>query len=272
MFATTVAVALFHPSHAGQVQTTRTIPTVNSLAQFAVVELFTSEGCSSCPPADRLAGQLAQRAEEKRQPIYILSFHVDYWDYLGWKDPFSDAAYSRRQKQYARAIQSRQIYTPQAIVNGTTAFVGSDAQRLKATINHALKQKADASLTVTIEPVAKEPVTQNKRRSEDRISVTYEVIGQSQDAVLNLAVVERGLTKKVTRGENQGRTLSHHNVVRLLSTVDLDTNGRGHQRIDLPTGVKRANASIIAYVQDSTTMAIQAATRVNLTPVTRVRR
>src|SRR5882757_10188754 len=92
---------------------------------FAVVELFTSEGCSSCPSADALVA--AVQKENKDQPVYILAFHVDYWDRLGWKDAFSDAAYSDRQRAYASWLRLSSIYTPQVVVNGRKEFVGSDA-------------------------------------------------------------------------------------------------------------------------------------------------
>ena len=94
---------------------------------FAVVELFTSEGCSSCPPAEALLNQIHPRAAKSGQRIYTLAFHVDYWDRLGWKDPFSEAAYSQRQNSYANGFGEDRIYTPQMIVNGRGGFVGSDA-------------------------------------------------------------------------------------------------------------------------------------------------
>src|SRR3954452_5453128 len=90
---------------------------------FAVIELFTSEGCSSCPPADELVSRLLS---ENKQNIYILSFHVDYWNRLGWKDSFSDPAFSARQKQYANYLSLDGVYTPQIVVNGEHQFVGSD--------------------------------------------------------------------------------------------------------------------------------------------------
>src|ERR1700755_2161390 len=98
----------------------------------AVGELFTSEGCSSCPPADALVA--AVQKEEKDQPVYILAFHVDYWDRLGWKDAFSSADYTARQKQYAQWLKLPQYYTPQAVINGTTECVGSEEANLRNAI------------------------------------------------------------------------------------------------------------------------------------------
>src|SRR5476649_2001101 len=91
---------------------------------FAVIELFTSEGCSSCPPADALVAKVQKESADK--PVYILAFHVDYWNRLGWKDAFSSAEYSYRQSQYARWLKLSSVYTPQIVVNGHTEFVGSE--------------------------------------------------------------------------------------------------------------------------------------------------
>ena len=105
---------------------------------FAVVELFTSEGCSSCPPADALVAKVQKESAGK--PVYILAYHVDYWNRLGWKDAFSDAAYSARQKQYSHWIKGAEIYTPQAVINGRKEFVGSQEGTLRSTIKADLTE------------------------------------------------------------------------------------------------------------------------------------
>src|ERR1700739_857201 len=97
---------------------------------FAVVELFTSEGCSSCPPADQLVARIQQ--EDQDQPVYILAFHVDYWDRQGWKDGFSDSRYTQRQRRYATWLNLESIYTPQIVVNGRKEFVGSQEGTLRS--------------------------------------------------------------------------------------------------------------------------------------------
>src|SRR5258705_10125837 len=102
---------------------------------FALVELFTSEGCSSCPPADEAVGRL----NGWKKNVYILSFHVDYWNYLGWKDLFSSSAYSNRQQNYGNLFHLSSIYTPQIVVNGSVQFVGNDEARLRSTIENDLK-------------------------------------------------------------------------------------------------------------------------------------
>jgi hypothetical protein len=105
---------------------------------FAVVELFTSEGCSSCPPADEAVADIARQYKNN---VFILAYHVDYWNYLGWKDMFSNSAYSNRQKQYASLLNVSSVYTPQIIVNGKTEFVGSDKIKLEQTISKELNSQ-----------------------------------------------------------------------------------------------------------------------------------
>src|SRR5579872_2704486 len=114
---------------------------------FAVVELFTSEGCSSCPPADALVARVQK--EDKDAPVYILAYHVDYWDRLGWKDAFSEAAYSDRQRRYASWLKLSGIYTPQIVVNGRTEFVGSQAGSLASAIHSGLQQQGNTSLSLS---------------------------------------------------------------------------------------------------------------------------
>src|ERR1700730_14813133 len=113
---------------------------------FAVVELFTSEGCSSCPPADELVARIQK--ENNDQPVYILAFHVDYWNNLGWKDSFSSSAFSKRQNQYADWLNLRSVYTPQVILNGRKEFVGSDEGLLRNAIKAGLQKVSPAQVTL----------------------------------------------------------------------------------------------------------------------------
>ena len=190
---------------------------------FAVVELFTSEGCSSCPPADTLLNELA------RQPqVFALAFHVDYWNYLGWADPFSQAQFTDRQRAYGR-----ETYTPQMIVNGTEVFVGSDRTKAKRAIEAALKR----------------PTVVELKLRWDNQAIAYEVTGAPKDVVLHLALLESGITQKVSRGENAGRTLRHDNVVRVFETVRLDQRLTGAISLKLPANLKGENVSVIGFVQ-----------------------
>ena len=115
---------------------------------FALVELFTSEGCSSCPPADRLLGRIAEEASRSGQNVLPLAFHVDYWDYLGWTDRFARPEFGHRQRWYAAAARADGVFTPQIVVNGVAAFAGSDERRARAAIAEALARTPAASLVV----------------------------------------------------------------------------------------------------------------------------
>ena len=186
---------------------------------FAVVELFTSEGCSSCPPADALLAEILKDAGKDGRRVFGLAFHVDYWNRLGWTDPYSAPAFSRRQQSYAQAFKNDQVYTPQMIVNGTEEFVGSDRQRSCAAIDAALKRGGRAQVKLQ----------QEKPNAPGSLALTYAVAGAARGAVLNVAVVERNVISAVARGENGGRTLRHENVVRAFQTVRLECRREGQR-------------------------------------------
>ena len=169
----------------------------------AVIELFTSQGCSSCPPADRLVSEIVNEAMEKDQKVYALSFHVDYWDRLGWKDPYSSVKYTNRQKAYSRSFNWSTIYTPQMIVNGQVHFTGSKR-------NTALKE-IDKALTLGTSNLIE---LSTQFLDQNQILVSYKIAGElPAKSVLNVALVERSITTQVKRGENGGRTLHQDNVV-----------------------------------------------------------
>jgi hypothetical protein len=165
----------------------------------AVLELFTSQGCSSCPPADKLIGQYADRDD-----ILALSFNVDYWDYLGWKDTLASPENSDRQRAYASARGDRQVYTPQIVVNGREHVVGSN----KAAIDAALKR--DSGLAVNIGLTEK----------EDAITLT---IGSDETipdrATLWLVFYQSEVSVPIDRGENTGKTVTYYNVVKKLRPI-----------------------------------------------------
>lgn len=223
-------------------------------AGFAVVELFTSEGCSSCPPADRLLGEIIKESRIKNQPIYGLAFHVDYWDYIGWQDPYASSEFSDRQRRYAQAFGSSRIYTPQMVVNGRKEFVGSNARKASSAIESALERPPVVTMKIALSDV---------RTNDNSVSFAYEIPPAPEDAVINFAVVERHLAQDVRRGENRGRTLQHENVVRAFRTVAAgklsDTLS-----LDLPAGVQLENSSLIAYVQHNRTMEVLGAIGVDL--------
>lgn len=214
---------------------------------FAVVELFTSEGCSSCPPADQLVARI--KRESKDQPVYILAFHVDYWNRLGWKDSFSDAGYTRRQNQYATWLNLQSIYTPQIVVNGSKEFVGSDEPALRKAINGDLEETSPALLTLS-----------DIKTGQGRVDWQYQTQNTGNNISLLVAIVQRTATTAVRAGENGGQTLSHVQIVRNITSSGLKANGSGGGSISLPKGVSPGDEELIAFLQNNDNGHIIAAT------------
>ena len=180
---------------------------------FVVVELFTSEGCSSCPPADNVLADLAAQNAVDGVQIIPLGMHVDYWNYLGWGDRFSSPQFSDRQQQYARIFDSNEVYTPQMIVDGTEQFVGSDRQKAIAAIANAAA-KAKGTIAIKLAPDSKDGNSVVGKISVDGIHRNRDV---AVDVLL--AITEDDLSSDVPRGENAGQTLHHTAVVRTLRRV-----------------------------------------------------
>ncbi|BAU52212.1 DUF1223 domain-containing protein [Mucilaginibacter gotjawali] len=221
---------------------------------FAVIELFTSEGCSSCPPADALVAKIAK--EDKDMPVYILAYHVDYWNRLGWKDAFSSADFSKRQNEYASYLHLRQIYTPQIIVNGKTEFVGSEEGTLRSAIKTNLQVASPAQLSLGISAVEKGQAT-----------IKYSADGTDSNTVLLIAVLQKNAQTKVERGENVGRTLSHVQIVRKLQKVALNSK-TGTVNVSLPNGYDASGWELVGLLQNTSTGAITGAAKIKGTSAT----
>ncbi|HET6249143.1 MAG TPA: DUF1223 domain-containing protein [Tepidisphaeraceae bacterium] len=231
---------------AGETATTR--PAV-------VVELFSSEGCSSCPAADAVLSDLAVPGAVEGIEVIPLEIHVDYWNHLGWADPFSSSAFSSRQERYARILQRDQVYTPQMIVDGSDEFVGSDAKKARDAIKRAAAVRK-AAISLDIAPVAADAKT-----AECRISVADPA---SAGGKVLLAVTEDGLTTDVPRGENAGSKLHHSAVVRSLAEVASIKAGDAapfavKATVELKPSWRRDHLKVVVFVQDPKTGHILAA-------------
>ena len=205
-----------------------------------LVELFTSEGCSSCPPADTLLQELQKDQPISGAHIIALGEHVDYWDRNGWKDPYSSAAFSARQSEYAQSFKNNQVYTPQMVVDGKAEFVGSDRNAAQAAISHATKLP---KVTVTI------------TQTGDSVSVSVAALPKgTRTSDVYAAVAENNLTSSVRRGENAGRRLTHTAVARQLVRLGTISAGKPFESAFHPkaTGAKNEQ-SIIAFVQEQGT-------------------
>jgi len=214
---------------------------------FAVVELFTSEGCSSCPPADELVAKIEK--ESQGQPVYILAYHVDYWNRLGWKDVFSSADFSKRQNDYARYLKLGSIYTPQIVVNGKTEFVGSEEGTLRKAIKSSLQKPSASQLTLNVQSFDK-----------GTAKIKYNTEAADKNTVLQIAILQKNAQTKVERGENKGRTLSHVQIVRNLQSVPL-SGSAGLVNVALPGGFDTKTWEIVGLLQNTGNGAITGAAR-----------
>lgn len=203
-----------------------------------IVELFTSQGCSSCPAADKNLTDLLHKAEAEGKPVYGLSFHVDYWNNLGWKDPYSSKDFTARQRSYAQQLGLTSMYTPQMIVNGSVEFVGSNTTKLSAAI-------AKAEGQVPLYEIAIGGIS----LSGDMLHVGYRLDKKPQEGdIIHAAIVAREVENEVLRGENSGRKLHHENVVRLFASYPAQLSGQ--MQLNLPS-LQRDNTLLILYVQQS---------------------
>ncbi|MBB6501917.1 DUF1223 domain-containing protein [Pedobacter cryoconitis] len=215
---------------------------------FALIELFTSEGCSSCPPADELVARIQR--EETGQPVYILAFHVDYWNRLGWKDVYSNADYSKRQNQYASWLNLRSVYTPQIVVNGQQEFVGSEETTLRNAIKSSLRKISAAKL-----------ILDQVDTSGRQFRLHYQANGADGHTDLLLALVQHSAQTRVKSGENGGHLLSHIQIVRQLKQIPLNGKNSGTASLDIPQHTDAAKYGLIAFLQHDTDGEIIAATR-----------
>jgi hypothetical protein len=228
-----------------------------------IVELFTSEGCSSCPAADRLLTRLEQTQPVSGAQVVAIEEHVDYWNQLGWTDPFSSPQFRARQNDYAVAFHANNIYTPQMVVNGQTEFVGSDMTRAMHEIG-AAAQAATTAVDLRSVPNSTDPDLLDLS-----VQLTNLKTAKWRDSNVYLAVTENGLTTLVPRGENSGRTLRHSSVVRSFGVIGRvkPQGANGGQLVStlrLPPEWKRENLRAVVFVQERDTFRITGASVVDL--------
>ena len=223
-----------------------------------VVELFTSEGCSSCPPADALLARLDGRQPVEGAEVLVLAMHVDYWNNLGWADPFSSAEFSQRQGEYATAYGKDGVYTPQMIVDGVREFAGgNEGVALEAVARAAREPKAE----VLLAPAA--------TQTDEAVGISVQIEKfpkqtEGDPVYVLLAVTESGLSTDVARGENSGRKLTHVGVVRVIKQLGILPDTRG-ARFKAETGVliekgwRRENLRAVVFAQERGTRRVLAA-------------
>jgi hypothetical protein len=206
----------------------------------SVVELYTSEGCDSCPPMDKWFSTLSF----KKDGVVPLAFHVDYWDYIGWKDRFGKPSFGERQRALVALQGSRTVYTPQVLFNGKDARGETSDARLSARVRDVAAKKPDASLKFRGQLTAE--------AIEATLNVDFAAPTSSKDAVLYVAISENNLSSRVTAGENRGAMLSHDHVVRELSGPLAIAPATELKRvIALPKEWKRQDLNLVAFVQNT---------------------
>jgi len=202
----------------------------------AVLELFTSQGCSSCPPADKILGELAQDPS-----VIALSMPIDYWDYLGWKDTLADARFSARQRAYSRVRGDRAVYTPQLVVNGSVHVVGSDRESIQIAIDNTDRAEGVMSVPVTM------------TRSDRQLTVSVAAMSDRPVPLHGevwICSISRAIPITIGRGENVGREVTYYNVVRNLIKIG-DWNGAsGSWTVPLDKIARDGIDAAVAYIQD----------------------
>src|SRR6266403_1806746 len=257
LFSLVAALALVRPQAKASSGTPETARTP------IVVELFTSEGCSSCPPADALLARLDGAQLDGNVQLIALEEHVDYWNDLGWTDPFSSRDWTERQYVYAVALKNRNPYTPQMVVDGTVEFVGNHPPKAREAI---LKAASNAKIPVLLAPGSP------KGLGKESFSVkTGKLEGDTKgdSAEVWLAVTETGLHSAVTRGENAGEDLHHAAVLRSMRKIgeakaDGETSFAGDANVSLQKEWKRENLRAVVFVQEKKSRRILGAAEIRI--------
>ncbi|OUS00083.1 hypothetical protein A9Q86_11625 [Flavobacteriales bacterium 33_180_T64] len=203
-----------------------------------VLELFTSQGCSSCPLADKLLTEI--QASNHGNQVVALSYHVDYWNYIGWKDPFSKKEFSNKQRVYSQKFNSSSIYTPQVVVNGKEHFVGSNSNIMHAKLKHYAEIPAENSIEITAIDM-----------TDDYVKFNYNILGTIKDKSLRIVLVIDERITKIERGENRNLRLKNSNIVVAETIIELKKS-KGFSVISLPKLTKKTDKiKLITIIQNS---------------------
>ncbi len=213
---------------------------------FVIVELYTSQGCSSCPRADKVLEQIAE--EYKNKNVIPLGFHVDYWDRLGWKDTFSKQEFSQRQYGYSQRFRNSTVYTPQMIVNGVSEFNGGDKSKAFTIIDKNIKTKVSAKLNGKINELGK------------KLPIDYSVSDIVFDRyTMNIVLVKNKEKVNIRRGENSNRQIVYQNIVIDLKTIN--ANKKGRITLNKPKDYSKENYTVVLFLQENNNGPIISATK-----------
>ncbi|MEM6684640.1 MAG: DUF1223 domain-containing protein [Bacteroidota bacterium] len=202
-----------------------------------VLELFTSQGCSSCPSADVLLEKVSK--EFTNDNVFALSYHVDYWNYIGWKDPFSKKEYTEKQRAYARKFRDNQIYTPAVIVNGKEHFVGSNRSKMYSKIREYKNKSSKYAISLGA-----------KKKVANSIQFNYTINGTISNAKARVVLAIADRTTNVKRGENARRTLKNHNIVVNEMYVSALAN-TGNASVEIPEIVNNTDELNLFFILEN---------------------
>lgn len=210
---------------------------------FVVLELFTSQGCSSCPPADAI---LAKYALQNNPKIIPLAFHVDYWNYIGWNDPFSKAQFTERQRNYTSQLKRQGNYTPQMIINGKYELVGSNKQEIDDLVNKELSFLSDYKITI-----------KNSKVLNNQLNVEFDT-DKSLATIVNIALVKKKEFTNIKRGENSGLKQISYNIV--FDFKSLTNYSKSDNKVSFKFNFDwlPADFMVVAYIQNIKTGTINA--------------
>ncbi len=206
---------------------------------YAMIELFTSQACASCPPAHEKIENILADSSFSNDSVFLLSFHVDYWDNLGWKDPFSKASYTGRQQEYQAKLGGESVYTPMLVVNGKSGFSGNNDVRLKRELNSLRHARVLESTALVIESLKKEG---------DKLIFTYSCKPEARNMSIQAALVSKSDTTLVESGENEGLQLVSKNTVRAFVKLPLRVEG-SRAYLKIPEGIELGNLNVVFWVQ-----------------------
>jgi hypothetical protein len=216
-------------------------------APTVLLELFSSEGCGGCPHADEFMQEIIRLADSTSSPVYVIDYHVDIWNRSGWVDPHSDSMYTKRQAEYMKKVGQQALFTPMLFINGKLGLPAGAKNEVGQAIYGELSKYGEGQLTLNAALT----------RSGDAINISYNTNTLHDSLQLVLVITERVVNTKVTGGENAGKTLSHHNVARIIKTIEI-SEPAGYTQLPIPADPELTKYSLVGMLQNKNTWEVYA--------------
>jgi hypothetical protein len=224
-------------------------------APTVLLEMFSSEGCSSCPSGDKFMQQIIHLADSAEQPVFVLDYHVDIWDHAGWKDRYSDSIWTKRQRTYMERTRQPALFTPMLVINGKYSVPAGDKKLVGGLISHTLKTRIPVRMDIMAEPIS----GLNKG-----IKVNYALQGRFDSTQLVIVLAHKEVTSDVTAGENAGQKLVHHHVVKKLESIPIaSSQGSYDFYLDDETYKNLGNYLVMVFLQHRNSWRVYATEQIN---------